>query len=422
MRQSQLFSKTSRDFLKDEVSFNAKLLSRAGFVDKLMAGAYSYLPLGLRVLRKIENIVREEMNRLGSQEILMPTLHPKNIWQQTGAWDTVDVLFKITSRTKKEYALAQSAEEVVAPLVMKYIGTYQDLPKSVYQIHWKYRDELRSKSGLMRGVEFLMKDMYSFHVTQEDFELFYEGVKQAYFKIFNRLSLDAKATEASGGNFTEKISYEFMVRTSAGEDDILYCQTCDFCVNVEIAQQVVDDGCPKCTEGILGKAVASEVGNVFDLGKKYGKDFGLTVDGRDGEKIHPIMGCYGIGISRLMGVLAEIKNDEKGLIWPVAVAPFTVHLIPLQSSSMDIQEKIIHTADALYLTLVEHGIEVLYDDRKQLSVGEKFNDCDLIGIPYRFVLSEKTISSPTNVEVKLRSQKQAEIYSIQNALELVKKR
>lgn len=420
MRLSELFSHTSKDSPKDEVSHNAKLLTRAGFVDKLMAGAYSYLPLGLRVLRKIDCIVRSEMNKIGGQEILMPALHPKSIWQQTGAWDKVDVLFKTTSRTGKEYALAQSAEEVIAPLVMKYVHSYNDLPKAVYQIHWKYRDELRSKSGLMRGVEFLMKDMYSFHETQQDFDAFYERVKSAYFRIYSCLGLDAKATEASGGNFTEKISYEFMVLTDAGEDDILYCTACNFCVNVEIAKNSLNDTCPKCAKSNLQKATASEVGNVFDLGKKYGKDFDCTFTSRDGSRVHPIMGCYGIGISRLMGVIAETHNDEKGIMWPRSIAPFTVHLISLKSSSDAVNEQIHSASEALYKQLCEEGVEVLYDDRKSISTGEKFNDADLIGIPFRFVISEKTLSCDMGVEVKLRSSTSCEILHVNQAIQRIK--
>jgi prolyl-tRNA synthetase len=229
MRYSQLFSKTLRNAPKDADTINHQLLTQAGYVDQLMAGVYSYLPLGLRVLRKIEQIVREEMNAIGGQEVLMGTLHPKEIWEKTGGWDSIDVLFKIKSRTEKDYALGQSAEEVVTPLVMQYVTSYKDLPKAVYQIHWKYRDELRAKSGILRGREFLMKDMYSFHETQEDFDRFYAVVKKAYLKAFERMGLVAKVTEASGGNFTEKISYEFMVLTDAGEDDILYCSSCDVC-------------------------------------------------------------------------------------------------------------------------------------------------------------------------------------------------
>jgi prolyl-tRNA synthetase len=403
MLQSKLFTKIERNAPKDEATVNAQLLTRAGFVSKLMAGAYSYLPLGLRVLRKIENIVREEMDAIGGEEVSMAMLHPKSIWKTTGGWDSIDVLFKLKSRTEKEYAMGQSEEEVVTPLVMKYVTTYRDLPKAVYQINWKFRDELRSKSGLLRGVEFLMKDMYSFHETQEDFDRFYAVAKKAYFKVYERLGLTAKATEASGGAFTEKISYEFMVLTDAGEDDILYCDACDFCVNVEIAKQNEGDPCPHCGKAKLAKARASEVGNVFDLGQKYGKNFDMGFTDRDGKKQYPIMGCYGIGISRLMGVIVEKYNDEKGIVWPESAAPFHAHLLSLGG------------ADALpiYEKLQKAGIEVLYDDR-DMSAGEKFAEADLIGIPWRFVVSPKV--GEGKVELKRRNEEKAEVVDIQEAI------
>lgn len=395
MRQSELFSKILRTDPKDETTANARLLVRAGFVEKLMAGVYSYLPLGLRVLRKIENIVRKEMDRIGGQEILMPMLHPKSIWQKTGGWDAIDILFKLESRTKKEYALGQSEEEVVTPLVGDRIRTYKDLPLSVYQIHWKFRDELRSKSGLLRGVEFLMKDMYSFHESQEDFEKFYEVVKHAYFKIFEQLGLTAKATEASGGAFSKKISYEFMILTEAGEDDILYCNNCEFCVNIQIAKQKAGSSCPKCRKGGLAKATASEAGNVFDLGQKYAKDFNVAFVDKKGARNEPIMGCYGIGISRLMGIIVEKSHDKKGMIWPSGAAPFRAHLLELGGAS----------GNNLYNYLCKQGIETLYDDR-DISAGEKFIEADLIGIPYRLVVSPKT---GDKVEVKARNSEKVQM-------------
>ena len=398
MKQSQLFGKTLHEAPKDEEAINAKLLVRGGFVDKLMAGVYTFLPLALRVLRKIENVVREEMNAIGGQELLMPVLHPKAIWEKTGGWEKIDVLFKIQSRTGKEYALGQSEEEVVTPLVMERVNTYKDLPKAVYQINWKFRDELRAKSGVLRGREFLMKDMYSFHENQEDFERFYQNSRQSYLKIFKRLGLEAKATEASGGSFSKKISYEFMVLTDAGEDEILYCTACEFCVNVEIAKEKTGEKCPKCAKGTLAHAKASEVGNVFDLGQKYGKDFDLAFLGRDDTRQYPIMGCYGIGISRLVGVLVEKFHDEKGIIWPEIVAPFQVHVIELPSSKKEVKE----AAEKLYGDLLAKEIEVLYDDRDEKTVGEKFADADLIGIPWRIVVSEKTLDK-NGVELKKRS-------------------
>ena len=406
MRQSKLFAHTLRDDPTDEETVNAKLLARAGFVDKLMAGVYSYLPLGLRVLRKIEQIVREEMNAVGGEEVLMPILHPKVNWQTTGGWDSIDVLFKLKSRTDKEYALGQSEEEVVTPLVMRRVQTYKDLPLSVYQIHWKFRDELRSKSGLLRGREFFMKDMYSFHESQEDFERYYGEVKRAYFRVFERLGLVAKATEASGGSFSNKISYEFMILTDAGEDDILYCDACEFCVNAEIAKGEKEGAtCTRCGKGTLAKARASEAGNVFDLGQKYGKDFDLAFTARDGSRQHPVMGCYGIGISRLMGIIVEKFHDEKGIIWPASAAPFPAHLIELGGAS----------AADLYKDLQAKGVEVLYDDR-DASAGQKFADADLIGLPYRAVVSPKTDGK---VEVKKRGETEARLMTTKEFLKLL---
>lgn len=410
MKYSQTFVKTLREPPKEADTINHKLLTQAGFVDQLMAGVYTYLPLGLRVLRNIEQIVRDEMNNVGGQEVLMPILHPKNIWQQTGGWDKIDVLFKINSRTEKEYALGQSEEEVVTPLVMSRVNTYKDLPLAVYQIHWKFRDELRAKSGILRGREFLMKDMYSFHENQEDFERFYQIVKEAYLKIYQKMGLVAKVTEASGGSFTEKISYEFMVLTDAGEDDILYCPDCDYCVNVEVAKVKIGEICHRCGKGKLAQAKASEVGNVFDLGQKFGKDFDLGFIDREGKKDFPVMGCYGIGISRVMGVIVEKFNDDKGIIWPKSVAPFQVHLVGLDLGD----EKIKEEAEKVYQRIQGEGIEILFDDREDVSAGQKFADADLIGIPFRVVISKKT---GEKLEVKRRDEKETAFVSLEQLLE-----
>jgi len=406
MKYSKLFAKTLRQPPKEADTINHKLLTQAGFASQLMAGVYSYLPLGLRVLRNIEQVVREEMDLIGGQEVLMPILHPSDIWKTTGGWDKIDVLFKIKSRTKKDYALGQSEEEVVTPLVMSRVNTYKDLPQAVYQIHWKYRDELRAKSGILRGREFLMKDMYSFHENQEDFLKFYEIVKEAYKTVYSRLGLVAKVTEASGGSFTEKISYEFMVLTDAGEDDILYCLSCDYCINTEIAETKVGGPCPKCNSK-LDTAKASEVGNVFDLGQKYGKDFDLGFLSREGKKEYPVMGCYGIGVSRIMGVIVEKYHDEKGILWPESAAPFQVHLVGLDMDDETAAKK----AEDTYKLLLVEGIEVLFDDRVGPSAGEKFADADLIGIPYRVVVSKKTAEK---LEVKKRSEKETKFISLED--------
>jgi len=388
MRQSQLFTKARREAPADEVSKNAQLLVRAGYVHKEMAGVYSYLPLGKKVLEKIEKVVREEMDAVGGQEIRMATLHPSEPWKQTGAWDSVDVVFKLLSRTEKEYTIGQSEEEIVTPIAREYIQSYKDLPVAIYQIGQKYRDELRAKSGIMRGREFGMKDMYSFHETQEDFDRFYNTVKESYLKIYARLGLVAKATEASGGAFTTKLSYEFMVLTDAGEDTILYCDSCSYCVNAEISNQKEGDTCTRCNKGTLALAKASEVGNIFDLGTKYAKDFSFTYKDKEGKDQYPIMGCFGIGTSRLMGVLVETFGDDKGLVWPESVAPFSVHLVSLGKDDDDISK----TADALYDELTEKGIEVLYDDR-DLRAGEKFAESDLLGIPKRIVVGKDAVNT-----------------------------
>jgi prolyl-tRNA synthetase len=388
MRQSKLFTKTRREAPSDEVAKNAQLLIRAGFVHKEMAGSYSYLPLGLRVLKNIEEIVRKGMNSVDGQETKMATLHPSEPWKMTGGWDSIDVLFKVPSRTEKEYTIGQSEEEIVTPIASEYSPSYKDFPVAIYQIGQKYRDELRAKSGIMRGREFTMKDMYSFHTSQEDFDTYYEVVKRAYLDIFEGCGLVAKVTEASGGAFSQKISYEFMVLTSAGEDTILYCESCEYCVNVEIATVSEGGVCSKCSKGKLQKGIASEVGNVFDLGDRYPRALNFTYADEKGESKYPLMGCYGIGISRLMGVAVEALADEKGMVWPVSIAPYKVHLLSMVSDD----EKATSYADELYRELTQKNSEVLYDDRG-LRAGEKLSDSDLIGIPTRILIGKKTLET-----------------------------
>lgn len=405
MKYSNFFIKTLKEAPKEAETVNHKLLVQGGFVRQVMAGVYTYLPLGLRVLNNISRIVREEMDAVGGAEILMPALHPARLWKTTGGWDNVDVLFKLQSRTGKEYALAQSHEETITPLASEVIHSYKDFPLAIYQIQWKFRDELRAKSGILRGREFLMKDLYSFHESQEDFEKYYEKVKKAYLKIFKRLGLNAKVTEASGGAFSEKVSYEFEVLTDAGEANILYCDSCDWCVNVDdIAKYKEGEKCPDCGKSTLKPAKASEVGNVFDLGGKYVRAFGITFTDRNGKKQYPVMGCYGLGISRTMGVLVEKFHDERGIIWPKEVAPYQVHLIGLNGKG-----------EEEYKKLQEEGVEVLFDDREDVSAGEKFADADLIGIPVRLVVSEKTGGE---VEWKDRASDKVELLGFE---EIIKK-
>jgi len=403
MKQSKLFTKTKKDAPKDEVSLNAQLLIKAGFIDKLTAGVYTYLPLGLEVLKKVQKIIRKEMNKIDGQEILMPALSPKENWEQTGRWNEIDVLFKVKSQTDKEYALGATHEEIVTPLIGQFINSYKDLPIAVYQIQDKFRDELRAKSGILRGREFNMKDLYSFHADQDDFEKYYEKSKQAYFNIFQACGLDAKIVEADGGSFS-KFSHEFQVFTEYGEDNIKYCEKCGFAQNEEICDLKTGDKCPNCNEKIEEKK-AIEVGNIFPLKTKFSDAFKLSYSDKNGKKQPVIMGCYGIGPSRVVGSIVEVHHDEKGIIWPENVAPFKVHLISLGNS-----DKIIAAADDLYKKFVQAGIEVLYDDRDE-PAGVKFNDSDLIGIPYRIVISEKTLAKDS-IELKPRAEEKAEIIKI----------
>jgi prolyl-tRNA synthetase len=412
MKYSKMFVKTLKNAPSAADTANHRLLVQAGFVRQVMAGVYTYLPLGLRVLNKISKIVREEMDQLGGQEVLMPVLHPSSLWKQTGGWDKIDVLFKVKSRTDKEYALAQSNEETVTPLAKEWVHSSKDLPLAIYHINWKFRDELRSKSGIMRGREFLMKDMYSFHASQDDFDSFYKNAKAAYLRVFNRLGLTAKATEASGGAFTEKVSYEFEVLTDAGEAPVLYCDKCDYCVNVDdIKTYKVGDDCPLCKGDKLKSAMASEVGNVFDLGQKYSKAFDMTFTDASGEKKYPIMGCYGIGISRTMGVIVEKFNDDRGIIWPASIAPFTVHLASINTND----ESVIKRADAVYEALTKAGVEVLYDERTEVGAGQKLGEADMIGCPIRAVVSTKTGDM---IEVKKRNESEAKLISIEELIKL----
>ena len=386
---------------------NHRLLVQAGFVRQTMAGVYTYTKLGLIVLNKISQIVREEMDRIGSQEIHMPALHPSENWKKSGGWDNIDVLFHIKSQTGRDYALGQSHEEIVTPLMAEVIKSYKDLPKSVYQIQWKFRDELRAKSGILRGREFLMKDMYSFHETKEDFLEYYETVKKAYLRSYERMGLVAKTTEASGGNFSNKISYEYMVLTDAGEDDILYCPDCDYCINTEIAGDKTV--CPHCGAKLL-KARAAEAGNIFDLGTHYSEIFDVSFVDAQNKKHYAEMGCYGIGISRCMGIIAEKCHDDAGLIWPESVTPAQVYLIALKDQAASAQK--------VYEQIQNAGISVIYDDRMDESAGSKFAAADLVGCPWRAVVSSKTAGQ---IELKRRTSDQTELLSVQDMIKKLQK-
>ncbi|MEK7596430.1 MAG: aminoacyl--tRNA ligase-related protein [Patescibacteria group bacterium] len=411
MRQSKLFAKTSKSAPKDEVTKNAALLIRAGFIDKLMAGVYTFLPLGFRALKKIEAIIREEMEKAGGQEILMPALQPKENWEKTGRWSAMDDLYKVKDESGREFALGPTHEEVIVPLAKKHIFSYKDLPFYVFQIQDKFRMELRSKSGLLRGREFMMKDFYSFHAEQKDLEKYYEKMKIHYHNIFEKCGLAGKTylTFSSGGSFS-KYSHEFQTVTGAGEDTIYLCESCRVGINKEIINK--QDGCPECGNKNLVEKKAIEVGNIFNLKTKFSDAFGFKYKNEKGEERPVLMGCYGLGLGRILGAIAETHNDDKGLIWPENVSPYSVHLINVAGAEKE--------ADNIYEDFKKRGFEVLYDDRRDKSAGEKFSDADLIGLPYRVVMSEKTVKAE-KYEIKERDKKTAKLVNKEELLKILTK-
>lgn len=405
MRQSELFTKTLRENPADEVVANAKLLIRAGFIHKLQAGVYTYLPLGLRVLTKIENIVREEMNAIGASEMLMPALHPKEIWEKSGRWNSFDALFRLQSGEGAAYALGATHEEVLYSILTHYIASYNNLPVKVYQIQTKFRDEPRAKSGLLRGREFRMKDLYSFHVSDRERDDYYNKVTEAYRRIFDRLGLNAVETQAAGGTFSDR-SIEFQVLSSAGEDTIAMCSKCRYAVNKEL-EEGREKTCPQCG-GTFQEERAIEVGNIFPLKETFARDFGLIFKDEKGEDHFVAAGCFGLGTSRAMGTIVEIHHDEKGIMWPEEVAPYHMHLIEIGNSKSEIR----NVGEKIYKELMGTGKEVLYDDREEVSAGEKFADADLIGIPTRVVISERTLAQNA-AEVKHRNSANATLVPLE---------
>lgn len=401
MKFTELKIKTQRQSSKESESANAELLTRGAYIDQVMAGAYTYLPLGLRVIKKIENIIREEMDNIGGLEILMPALHPAENWKVTGRWDTLDDLFRFKSYyTKNNYALGATHEEVVTPLAHKYIQSYKDLPTYLYQIQNKFRDEKRAKAGLLRGRDFIMKDLYSFHADQKDLDRYYEKVKNAYVNIYNRVGIGGKTylTFASGGSFA-KYSHEFQTESDSGEDLIYLCKKCNIAINKEIIKD--QNSCPICKRKDFTEIKSIEVGNIFKLGTKYSTPFNLTYVDELNKQCPVIMGCYGIGIGRLMGAVTEVSHDDKGIVWPISIAPFTVILVSIGG------DREIEISNKIYEDLVKRGIEVIYDDRDE-TAGSKLADADLLGIPIRVVVSKKTLDNDS-VEIKLRHENKAEL-------------
>jgi prolyl-tRNA synthetase len=415
MRLSQLFTKTSKTAPADEVSKNAQLLIQAGFVHKEMAGAYAYLPLGLKVVENIKQIVREEMNAIDSNELIMTTLQRPEIWQKTGRWDkdVVDIWFKTALQDETELGLAWSHEEPIVEMLRPFIQSYKDLPISLYQFQTKLRNELRAKSGIMRGREFVMKDMYSFHANAEDLEMYYNQTIEAYKKVFERLGIgeETYVTFASGGAFT-KFSHEFQTICDAGEDVIYLHREKNIAVNEEVIDEAVEELGINRDE--LEKVKVAETGNIFNFGSQKTDEMGLYYTDESGEQKSLYIGSYGIGITRVMGVIVEKFSDERGIVWPEAVAPAKVYLARLGTEA-----EVVQAADELYKELTAKNISVLYDDREDARPGEKFADADLMGIPYRVVVSAKTVAAG-QFELKKRTAQDTELLSQEDLLTKLK--
>lgn len=418
MRQSKLFTKTRKEAPKDEVAKNAELLIRGGFIHKEMAGVYAYLPLGLRILNKVNDIIRDEMNKIGGQEILLTTLQDKEVWEKTNRWndDVVDNWFKTKLKNDTELGLGFTHEEPLTRLMKDHIRSYRDLPAYPYQIQTKFRNESRAKSGLMRGREFLMKDLYSFSKDEKEHNDFYENMKQAYLNVFKRVGLGDKTyiTFASGGSFS-KYSHEFQTITSAGEDLIYVDEKKGIAINKEVySDEVISDlGVDKDS---LVEKESVEVGNIFSLGTRFSDALGLTYLNEKGESVPVVMGSYGIGPGRLVGTVVEVLSDDKGIVWPEEIAPFKFHLVRISD-----KEDAIRESDALYNVLVSKGVEVLYDDRPDIRAGEKFADSDLLGLPFRIIISDKLIADG-KVEIKLRQNGDVNVLSREDFVKGVKER
>lgn len=413
MRQSSLFTRTKKEIPADEVSKNAELLIRGGFIHKEMAGVYSYLPLGLRVLKKIENIIREEMNKVGGQEVLLSSMQPKENWEKTGRWSGMDDLYKVSDSSGREVALGPTHEEIIVPILKNYVSSHKDFPLAVYQIQNKFRMELRAKSGMLRGREFIMKDMYSFHTSTEDFEKFYDKMKSVYKTIFTRVGIGhlTYMTFASGGTFS-KYSHEFQTITGAGEDTIYIDEESGTALNKEVFNDEVLKQLNLTREKLV-EHKSIEVGNIFDLKTKYSEPFDLSFTDEKEKKHTVLMGCYGIGLGRLMGTVVEALADDKGIIWPESIAPFTLHLLSLGED-----ETVFEEANKVYESLLKNNIEVLFDDRKDVSAGEKFADADLLGIPIRVVVSKRSLEE-NGVELKKRTEEKGKIITKDELLKML---
>ncbi len=383
MRLSKTFIKTLRNAPKDETAKSAGYLIRAGYIHKELAGVYDYLPLGLRVIENIKGVIREEINAIDGQEVLMSALQNPELWEKTGRWDDqeVDIWFKTELSAGGELGLAPTHEEPITNMLKTYIKSYKDLPLAVYQFQTKFRNELRTKSGIMRTREFIMKDLYSFHTSEEDLDAYYKRVEGAYDKIYKRLGLGDYTYEtfASGGIFS-KFSHEYQTFIPVGEDTVYYTKDKSLVLNEEVLlDEVLDEF--KVKREDLESTRAAEVGNIFKLKFKYSEPLELNYSDKDNKIQTVYMGCYGIGVSRVMGVIAEKFCDDRGLCWPENIAPYKYYLVAIGDAGTE-------KAEELYKG---HEETILFDDRNARP-GEKFADADLMGIPYRVVISDKTLA------------------------------
>ena len=400
MKQSLLFVPTLKDAPKDAEVRSHKLMSRAGLIKQVAAGIYSYLPLGYKVIKKIENIIREELDNIGASELLLPALQPRDLWEQSGRWDKYGPeLMRLKDRKDRDFCLGPTHEEIITQVVRDYLNSYKKLPLALYQIQTKFRDEMRPRFGLMRGREFIMKDAYTFTETDEQLDAWYKEFTKAYTRIFERCGLETRIVSSDVGQIGGDEADEFMVMSEVGEDTITYCTECAYSANQEFSNLNEGDSCPDCG-GTIAVAKGIEVGNIFKLGTKYSESMNAKIINKEGKQVPVIMGCYGIGISRTLMASVEQNSTDNGIVWPNEIAPFKVHLIPVNMKD-ELQVKV---ANDIYSDLKSKGIEVLIDDRAERA-GVKFKDSDLIGIPKRIVVGKDAVNGMVEFSDRLKDTK-----------------
>ena len=413
MLVSQLFMPTLREVPAEAEVISHKLMLRGGFIRKLAAGIYNYLPLGLRVIQKIEKIVREEMNRIGAQEVLLPVVLPAELWKETGRWDVYGKeLLRFKDRNDRDYCLGPTHEEIITDLVRKEVRSYRQLPVSLYQIQTKFRDEIRPRFGLMRGREFIMKDCYSFDLDEATAKKTYQGYYEAYRKIFTRCGLTFRAVEAGTGAIGGTLSHEFQVLAESGEDAIVSCTQCNYAANIEKAESQAGEKCNRCHKGVMETHRGIEVGQIFYLGAKYSKALRAVYLDEKGEEQFMVMGCYGIGIGRSAAAAIEQNHDDKGIIWPLTLAPYAVEIISLARDA-----RVMEISGRFYREIESKGVDVLWDERDERA-GVKLNDADLIGIPYQLVIGPRGVEKG-EVEIKERKTGKKEVVPVEQAISLL---